>query len=167
MADPTNDPMVSDQDFQSFDYLPNELYEITINLSDSFQYIKTNDARPANVRSILKEILEASNIKYSLRMEISRPRYGDLYKQSIARLHYHGYILFPTFEHIFTFFNTHWHKLTHISNICISYNPESNRQKQWLAYILKDRPYTPKAYFKLENIALKDIISHYTTPSPG
>lgn len=148
-----------DTTYDTFEYVPNKIYEITINPDDKHQYVSSKDSRINKVRSDLKECLEETGLKYALRLEISRPRYGDKFKGTIARLHYHGYIMFPTYEDIFNFFCNHWHKITSWSNVIISFNDSPERIKEWTKYILKDKKYIPKHAFQLENFQLKHLIT--------
>ncbi len=135
-------------------------YEITICPDDKHQYAGKKDSRLRAVSNDYKELLLDCGAMYHLFCEVSMPQAGDLNKSTLARVHFHGVILFPKNEDILRFYLTYWHRLTKTARIQLNpFRPE------WDNYCRKQSAIIQKQY-RIKSCLWADIVS-FSAPDPS
>lgn len=77
----------------------NTWYEFTINFSDQYQSngrTSLENRYSISRKAIYSTLSETEDIDYYLVPEVSMLQYGDSFKNSIPRIHYHGIMRFKT-----------------------------------------------------------------------
>ncbi len=115
----------------------NTTYEFTINLNDAYQVKGSSLAtRYKNARKTLRELLmENKGLRYKLLPEVTMPQFGDKYKNTYPRIHFHGILQFSTKESII-----HW--LLEDAILCAKigrYQFNIYRPDHWPTYCEKHR----------------------------
>lgn len=125
------------RDKDKWEYKPMEVYEVTINFNDKNQHISA-PLRLNKIRDEFKKLLIdlGDDVLWHFRMEISMPQFGDLYTHKIARVHYHGLMLFKTYASVKSFL-LKFHTFTTIGRIQFN----EFREDYWLGYIKKHKAY--------------------------
>lgn len=108
-------------------------YEFTINFNDQYQINGVLSLRDVRLKSNLKKIFEKTNIKYDLLQEITMPQFGDTFKNMVPRIHYHGVVMFPKDDDIYSYLLSTAVELAQIGRY--QFNPL--RAKHWVTYITK------------------------------
>lgn len=113
------------------------LYEFTINLNDSYQVnrhrTKGISLRYVEAKATFESIMKLNTWKYFLVPEISMPQVGDMFRNTVPRIHWHGFVIFPDNDSILQHLLVVAVKLADIGryqfNLC--------RPEYWMKYCLK------------------------------
>lgn len=143
---------------KEWSFYPMTLYEYTLNLNDDFQRIgKTLDLRYINAHATVKNIFDKTNIKYCLYPEITMPQYGDKYTNSMPRIHWHGFVYFPTSGDIVQYLLSTAILISKVGR----YQFNQARPKYWVKYMTKHK-HLFKELKPLKCINLQDIVKIHT-----
>jgi len=97
---------------------------------------------------------------YCLYAEISQPKYGDKHIHCIARIHWHGVIMFEKNRYVTNFYLNSWHKLMAIGRMQFN----ELRPLIWFDYMCKHRRYYKHLKIDIKNTYLNDIIEQIDKP---
>lgn len=133
----------------------NTPYEFTYCPNDSTQHgnCKLAVHRKLKCYNDVKEIFSRSKIEYVLFAEISEPQYGDGYKNSLARIHWHGIIKITNAEALIDYLLSTYTLLTNCGRLQL--NP---LRDEWLTYIVKNRHKYKSLRINIKNVSLKTIL---------
>lgn len=148
-------------DSKEFDIVPGLRYEITIAPDNKAQGTSSN--RATVLRSHLQELLEKASIRYYLRMEYTMPQFGDAFNNTIARIHYHGFIRFDTYDDIYHFYVNYWHRFTEHHRVQLNYSPK-DRLQYWTDYFKKNQLYVPRYLQVISNSDLRLFLESPCSP---
>lgn len=109
-------------------------YELTICPSDKYQF-EGKERRDKKIFNLFSEIFLSIKAVYCLYAEISAPQYGDIYFQSIPRIHWHGIIEFENNGQILDWLLYHHSRLCKVARIQLN----NFRPDYWPKYITKHR----------------------------
>lgn len=142
---------------EKFELVKGKKYEITFNPNDKYQFATPNIRNRHNkICNLLCEIFLGVDAIYCMYAEISQPQFGDKYKNTVARIHWHGIIEFERNRDICDFYLNHWHKLTAIGRIQLN----KFRPNYWPQYICKHRRYFQYLKIDIKNNNLNNIINN-------
>lgn len=130
------------------------IYELTICPDDDRQY-SGHINRHLKTHKVFKEIL--AGYDHILYAEIEMPQYGDKYKNTMARIHFHGMIAFQYDKDILEWLLVTHQQLTKVSRIQFN----KFRDIHWTSYIRKNYELFKKLKINLKNMDHKDFINKY------
>lgn len=147
----------SDDSKEEWVFAPMTLYEFTINLNDDNQVSRGREKnRHLKAKAVLEHCFDDTTIKYCLYPEVSMPQFGDKYHNTYPRIHYHGWIVFPTNKAVCDYLLETAIKLARIGRY--QFNPA--RIDYWNKYIKKHQGLFKGTLKPVRNIGCTDIIRY-------
>lgn len=153
----------SAKDSAVWTFVPNVLYEFTINGNDNSQCATSLEQRYARNRKLLREILKDAPFKYWLQPEITMPQYGRRATNEYPRIHWHGVVMFPTYKSVVDYLTT-----TAVSLARYGSYQYNEFRPEWIDYMDKHRQWfihLPGNYELKNTYEFEKLWKHSTSES--